>query len=145
MRYRGQSYEVVVAVSDIATRDDLRVLGERFHEAHLRRYGHKATSEAIEIVNYKVTGVGEIPKPEVNTHPLGPGDPPPPMERRAAWFGKAGRLETPVFRRADLRAGMRLAGPAIVEEKTSTVVVYPGQSGRVDEFLNIEIDAGVPA
>ena len=50
--------------------------------------------------------------------------------------------ETPVYRRSDLVPGARLMGPAIVQEQTSTIVLYPGQNGKVDGYLNIEIDVG---
>ena len=142
MRYRGQSYEVNVDVPAITSRDDLTTLGERFHEAHLRRYGHKATSEVIEIVNYKVTGVGVIPKPELTPLPETSAPLPEPLETRRAFFGPAGFFETPVYRRSDLAPGARLVGPAIVQEQTSTIVLYPGQNGKVDGYLNIEIDVG---
>jgi hypothetical protein len=36
--------------------------------------------------------------------------------------------------------GMRIEGPAIVEEKTSTTVLYPGQRADVEEYLNVEIE-----
>ena len=42
MRYRGQSYEVSVPVSKLATDEDIAALANRFHEAHRRRYGHMA-------------------------------------------------------------------------------------------------------
>jgi N-methylhydantoinase A/oxoprolinase/acetone carboxylase beta subunit len=42
MRYRGQSYEVSVAVTELNSAADLAMLGKRFHEAHRRRYGHMA-------------------------------------------------------------------------------------------------------
>jgi N-methylhydantoinase A/oxoprolinase/acetone carboxylase beta subunit len=35
---------------------------------------------------------------------------------------------------------MRIEGPAIVEEQTSTTVLYPGQRAEVDEYLNVEIE-----
>ena len=34
---------------------------------------------------------------------------------------------------------MQIAGPAVIEEKTSTTVLYPGQRARVDKYLNIEV------
>ena len=142
MRYRGQSYEVNVDVPAITGAADFALLAERFHDAHLRRYGHKATSEVVEIVNYKVTGVGIIPKPELKSLPETSAPLPRPLEVRRAFFGPAGICETPVFRRSDLAPGARLSGPAIVEEQTSTIVLYPGQEGRVDAHLNIEIDLG---
>jgi N-methylhydantoinase A len=48
--------------------------------------------------------------------------------------------DSPVWRRTALPAGMRLQGPAIIEEKTSTIVLYPGQSAEVDPYLNIAIE-----
>jgi N-methylhydantoinase A/oxoprolinase/acetone carboxylase beta subunit len=33
---------------------------------------------------------------------------------------------------------MRIEGPAIIEEQTSTTVLYPGQRAEVDEYLNVE-------
>jgi N-methylhydantoinase A/oxoprolinase/acetone carboxylase beta subunit len=35
---------------------------------------------------------------------------------------------------------MRIEGPAILEEQTSTTVLYPGQRAKVDEYLNVEIE-----
>ena len=46
----------------------------------------------------------------------------------------------PVWRRTDLPPGLRIEGPAIIEEKTSTIVLYPGQHAEVDPYLNIEIE-----
>jgi N-methylhydantoinase A len=139
MRYRGQSYEVSVPVGAVASQGDLDKLAQVFHDAHRRRYGHMAVNEAVEIVNFKVTAVGEIPKPRLKPAPQRAGGPPQPVETRRAYFGRDGLLDTPVFRRGDLGPGAELAGPAIIEEQTSTTVLGPGHTARVDEFLNIEI------
>jgi N-methylhydantoinase A len=142
MRYRGQSYEVSVPVGTVASQRDLDKLAEAFHEAHRRRYGHMAVNEAIEIVNFKVTAVGEIPKPQLKPAAARVGSTPKPIEIRQAYFGRAGSTDTPVFRRGDLGPGATLSGPAIIEEQTSTTVLGPGHTARVDEYLNIEIDLG---
>ena len=89
-----------------------------------------------------MTGVGVIPKPELTPLPETSGPLPEPLETRRAFFGPAGFFETPVYRRSDLAPGARLVGPAIVQEQTSTIVLYPGQNGKVDGYLNIEIDVG---
>ena len=47
-----------------------------------------------------------------------------------------------VFRRADLRCGMRLPGPAVVEQDDTTTIIYPGQGGAVDRFGNLVITPG---
>ena len=44
-----------------------------------------------------------------------------------------------IYRRRDFSPGMSIAGPAVIDEKTSTIVLHPGQSAFVDEYLNLEI------
>ncbi len=140
MRYRGQSYEVSVPVAALDSDAAVAALGKRFHEAHRRRYGHMAEAEAIEIVNFQVTAVGQIPKPRLKTiTPARPAPPPTPHETRIAYFSPTDAVRVPVFRRTALAAGSVIEGPAVIEEKTSTTVLYPGQRAAVDGFLNIEI------
>ncbi|MGV6874721.1 hydantoinase/oxoprolinase family protein [Pseudochelatococcus sp. B33] len=139
LRYRGQSYEVTVPIGRITTEDDLAGIARRFHDAHQRRYGHMAEGETIDIVTFKVTGVGEIAKPSLTPVTTRSDGPPVPLSVRSAYFGEHGALEAAVYRRTDLHPGARLNGPAILEERTSTVVLYPGQQATVDEYLNLEI------
>jgi N-methylhydantoinase A len=141
MRYRGQSYEVSVSVGALRGVDDIAALAKRFHEAHCRRYGHMAESEAVEIVNFQVTAIGNIPKPQFQEIAIPGRSPlPEPSAKRMVYFGPLHAVEVPVFRRAVLLAGAVLEGPAIIEEKTSTTVLYPGQSARIDGYLNVEIE-----
>jgi N-methylhydantoinase A len=44
------------------------------------------------------------------------------------------------LRRSAPAPGTRIEGPTIIEEQTSTTVLYPGQSAKVDSYLNIEIE-----
>jgi N-methylhydantoinase A len=140
MRYRGQSYEVNVPVAALNDDADLAALAKRFHEAHRRRYGHMAESESVEIVNFQVTAVGAISKPQFN--PIAPptdSQPPVPHEMRTAYFSQAAATQVPVFRRSAFAAGAVIDGPAVIEEKTSTTVLYPDQRAAFDGYLNIAI------
>jgi N-methylhydantoinase A len=85
-----------------------------------------------------------IAKPELKPLPIKAGAVVDPVEYRDAYFGSRGMMKTPVYRRTDLVAGAKISGPAIVEERTSTVVLYPDQSGVVDQYLNIEISIARP-
>jgi len=141
MRYRGQSYEVSVPAGALRGADDIAVLAKRFHEAHRRRYGHMAESEAVEIVNFQVTAIGRIPKPQFHALAISELSPlPEPSAERTVYFGPSDALRVPVFRRAALPPGAVLEGPAIIEEKTSTIVLYPGQGARIDGYRNVEIE-----
>jgi len=139
MRYRGQSYEVTVPVPVLRGPDDLADLARLFHDAHQRRYGHMAQAEAVEIVNFQVTAIGLIPKPAMQRFAV-TRDLAKSHELRRAYFDASAPFDVPIFRRNDLRAGMRIEGPAIIEEKTSTTVLYPGQHASIDPYLNIEIE-----
>lgn len=139
MRYSGQSYEVMVPVAGFSA-GELKDIAERFHATHFRRYGHMAGDQPLEVVNFKVVGLGVIPKPALRsfartTKPGAPVD-----SRRPVCFAPDLVLQTPIYRRVHLEPGMLVAGPAVIEEQTSTTVLYPGQSASVDEYLNLEIE-----
>ena len=53
-----------------------------------------------------------------------------------------GWLDTRIFDRASLRSGARLAGPAIVEQPDTTVVIDPGATAVVDGLGNLVISVG---
>jgi N-methylhydantoinase A len=139
MRYRGQSYEVTVPVPRLREDGDIADLVRRFHEAHQRRYGHMAAAEAVEIVNFQATAVGLIPKPVVKRFEKTDMQGAPP-EMRPVYFNASEAAETPVYRRSTLQPGTAIEGPAVIEEQTSTIVLYPGQRAVVDAYLNIEVD-----
>jgi N-methylhydantoinase A len=50
-------------------------------------------------------------------------------------------IDTPIYRRADLKPGMSLAGPAIIEQSDTTTVVEPRMAVRVDRFHNLIVEA----
>ena len=145
MRYRGQGHEVTVPVA--ATPFDSAALLNAvrdFHRLHERLYTHAAPDEPTEIVNLRVLGVGAIAKPrlaEVGAAPPGGEAAPPPERgsRELLFEGEADFRRCTVFRRKELRRGMRLPGPAVVEQDDTTTIVYPGQQAAVDRFANLII------
>jgi N-methylhydantoinase A len=140
MRYRGQSYEVPVAVPSLTGPQALADLIRRFHAAHARRYGHMAQAEAVEIVNFQATAIALIPKPALKTFASVAGAQATPYAMRRAHFNASEARDVPVWQRSGLSPGARIEGPAIIEEKTSTIVLYPGQRAEVDPYLNIEVE-----
>ena len=55
------------------------------------------------------------------------------------FFGE-GFVDTPVYARAKLTSGQKIAGPAIIEEDESTLVVPPAFDLSVDAALNLVAD-----
>jgi N-methylhydantoinase A len=62
--------------------------------------------------------------------------------KKDVYFRNEGFVSTPVFRRANLRSGNRVKGPALIEEHASTTVVQPGDVLTVDGFGNLQILIG---
>ncbi|HMQ31661.1 MAG TPA: hydantoinase/oxoprolinase family protein [Chloroflexaceae bacterium] len=137
LRYVGQSHELTLAVPDDV--DELGAaaaarLAARFHAEHARAYGTSAPGEPVELVSLRVSAVGQIARPRPRALAEGgPGPKPALRERRPVFFAEAGGYqECPIYDRYRLLAGMRLAGPAVVEELDSTTVIHPGQLAEVD-------------
>ena len=62
---------------------------------------------------------------------------------RMAYFPETGEHPTPIYRRSELSAGTRLAGPVIVEQADTTTVVYPGQHCTIDDAGALLIHTGI--
>lgn len=136
-RYKGQNYELSIAVAEEElTADGLGTVAERFHREHERSYGYADRRRPVEFVNYRLTAVGELPKAPVRRYEPGRVEPLCPSSHREVYFA-GGYRPTPVYQRGDLRPGDRFTGPAIVEQMDCTTVILPGQSVTVDSYLNL--------
>src|SRR5690606_19846102 len=113
----------------------------RFDVQHEQLFGHKAEREVVEIVSYRVVGLGVVPKAELpRQEPAStPVSDALAGERPAYFPDRGGMVACPIYDRARLGPGHEIVGPAIVEQLDSTVVVFPGQRATVDEFLNLLI------
>jgi 5-oxoprolinase (ATP-hydrolysing) len=101
----------------------------RYQEMHQQLYGYRHESRGVEIVAARVAVTGRTPEPEEPAQPEVERYP-TPRETTTTWFGESAR-ESAIFTRAELRAGDRIPGPAILCEPTSTVVVEPGFEARI--------------
>lgn len=136
-RYVGQNFEVQVRMpaSEAVT---FELFHEGFVQAHVREYGYDVPDRAIEIINCRIKAIGRVTKAPLAR--LAECAVPAPISRRRVHFGEAiGWHEADVYDRNQLGAGVRFDGPVVFEEMSSTTVIAPGQSARVDEFGNIVV------
>lgn len=139
MMYRGQWRSLAVPAGTPV--GDLNALVAAFHAEHEREYNFRRDDAPVDIYRLNLRAIGVVPKAELRAHD-GDGRMPAPVGHRTAWFEGTGPVETPVYRRVDLPAGARLAGPAVVEQLDATTVIPPGAAAEVDRFLNILIRVG---
>lgn len=140
MRYLGQEHTVKVRVPSGAV--DARALSsavESFHEAHEREYTYRLTSP-VELVNYHVVGFGVVPKPELAKLKATGRRPEDAMRgKRTVDFDTHGVHIAAIYERSLLEPGMEIGGPAVVEEPATTIVIFPGQQAKVDDYGNLHI------
>jgi N-methylhydantoinase A/oxoprolinase/acetone carboxylase beta subunit len=131
MRYRGQSYELEIALTPRFIAD--------FHSMHRRTFGHSSASAAIEVVNIRVRAVGgeSAAKPKRIARQAGK---PTPLSSARVLVGGRERA-VPIYDRESFGAGARLRGPLVVVELSSTAYVAPEFTLRVDDFGNLQLEA----
>ena len=142
MRYRRQVHIVTSPfVGDDISAQALDETIDLFERLYEEKYGpQSAYREAgIELVSFRVRGVGVVSKPELHVEALGEEDPAAALvERVEAWVDKAGGLqEVPGYDFERLRPGTVVPGPAIVWTPITTLVIPPGQAARLDEHRNL--------
>ena len=140
MRFRGQASEIRLAYQ---VETPLATLIAAFEQEHEQLYGHRSDPDnPVEVVAVRL--VGRTAAPEIQR--LGDvAASNPSLVRnqgqattRTAYFGaEGGLIDTPVLTRRDLMESV--AGPLLIDEYDSTIVIPPGMSARLDEQGNIEI------
>ncbi|HVF41803.1 MAG TPA: hydantoinase/oxoprolinase family protein [Pyrinomonadaceae bacterium] len=136
-RYRGQSFELEIKFTTPAR------VAAAFHRAHLARYGYAQALNAVEIVSARVRSSGLVEKarqgrPAARRRSLTPL--PPQGFEQVHFAARASRAA--VYARAELPAGARLHTPCVITEYSSTTLVPPAASARVDERGNLIVELG---
>ena len=91
-------------------------------------------------MNLRVTGIGPIRRPETRELGSSAGAESARTGTRSVFFDDW--RDTPVYDRAGLGPNDSVAGPAVLEEFSSTVPVHPGFTATVDRFGNLLLRPG---
>jgi N-methylhydantoinase A len=137
-RYLAQQWEMEIPcpVRRFSSPADVGTLRARFDDIHERLYAVKDPASPLECMNWKGRLTAHLEKPRLRAAPSGVAHAPRPDRSSRAYFSGLGRVNTPVHDGAKLAAGARIEGPAIIEEPTTTVVIYPGMRAEVTAHHN---------
>jgi N-methylhydantoinase A len=150
LRYVGQGFEVVTALPPGPySATSAAAIAHAFEAAYQMNYGRAMPGIPVEGLSWRLRASGPRtdarrvadalltePRPDAGGQALR-------GERLAYFPERGGFISTPVYNRYALRPGECLAGPALVEERESTVVVGPDARFSVDRYqmLKIEMEA----
>jgi N-methylhydantoinase A len=144
-RYLFQIWEldVPLATDRFETEADVKALAAAFDAAHERVFAVVDKESPVECVTWKgrvTIALGAEATPPGKAAPaIGA---PSPDRRRRAYFGNGRWAETPIHLGPRLEPGASIPGPAVIEEPTTTIVVFPGMTARRtaagNTFLEIE-------
>ena len=137
LRYVGQGFQVEAAIDAAAIEaGDRDAMRAAFEAEYLRQYGRTEPALPVECVSWQVAVSGPVPALRLDA---GATEAAPPRSR-PAWFPEAGGfVDTPVIDRAALRMGDTVEGPALIEERESTLVLPPGARARRDAAGNLVV------
>ncbi len=141
MRYVGQGHEVSVPLPDGTLGDShSNEIQNRFEAVYRSLYGRKGPDVPLEVINWRVVAAGPNPAMDFRLPQKANGGGVLKGNRRAYFPERGDYVETPVYDRYALAPGATFSGPAIVEERESTLIVGARGRGRVDDQLNIIVE-----
>ena len=143
MRYVGQGHEVSVPLPDGPLgADKAHTIEESFDSTYRQRYGRAGPEVPLEIINWRLVASGPPPTLDMRLPRRGGerGTAEPRGTREAYSPERGGYVEMPVYDRYTLAPGASFNGPAIVEERESTLIIGDRGRAQVDQQLNIVVD-----
>lgn len=141
MRFVGQGYEINVPVpGGVYTEADLERLRDAFFEVYSATYGDRAFDRDAPIagVHWRINAV--IERSPFRMQAAVKEGASALKARRSIYFPETnGYVECPVYDRYALHIGAEVEGPAVVEERESTIVLIPGSHAQVDAQGNLVV------
>ena len=146
MRLSGQIHEINVPVGQGEMgAENVAGIESDFHQTYDELYSRRNLNIPVEVQNWRLLARG--PQPNVRLREEAPGEGADAGQaikatRKAYFDATTGYVDCPVYDRYLLESGSEIDGPAIVEERESTVLLAPQDRAVVDRWLNLVIDVG---
>jgi N-methylhydantoinase A/oxoprolinase/acetone carboxylase beta subunit len=144
MRYQGQVYDIEVPFPATLSSDAESAIRASFADEYTRRYARVYPDSEIQLTTCRLRASG--PAADIDLRTLyaartfaDSAEQAIKSHRRIYEGGGDGWVDVPVYDRYALAPGAAISGPAVVEERESTAILWSGDSGSIDEFLNLRI------
>jgi N-methylhydantoinase A len=141
LRYGEQIFDIPVPLAELdweapGLADRVRA---KFHARHRALFTYALPNDPVTLTSARVTATLALPP---SAGPTAPALPAASTQTRRVWL-EDGWVEAPLFDLGLLGAGQVVAGPAVLESDTTTVLLLPGDSARMDSrgWLEISVAA----
>ena len=142
-RYEFQNYELSLPLKSMPVSSHvLNLFIKQFHKKHEHEYGYHNLDYKIQIVNFKVSAIGDIVKPKniPVSIDLTPDFPEDFTIRSVLFQDLPDYIDCKVINRESLLPGAQLLGPLVIEEMDSTIVIPTMWKAEVDGYRNLIIN-----
>ena len=136
MRYKGQFHEVELPITEANISDEaINHFVEDFHQKHEELYAYRDVVET-ELINLRLAAYGRVVKPVRKTMLQKSADASKYVKgNRDVFFEeKVGFVPTMIYDGDQMEAGNIVEGPAIIEQRTTTILVPPDARLEVTEY-----------
>jgi N-methylhydantoinase A len=132
LRYFGQQNELTITFErDPREGRDIEMIRAAFEAAYLAQYGVNPSHVPLEIVSWRLSALG----PEIPFRHAPPAARAPGVARSSRHVPLWADVDqVPVYDRVSLAAGQVIPGPAIIEERETTIVLPPAWTAQVNAW-----------
>ncbi len=146
MRFVGQGHEISVPLPDgVLTSLSAEELSQAFKRVYEQLYERSGPPVPIEIINWRVVSSGPNPQVQLRTSNITESEGKPVKGSRKIWLPESHDFQTvPVYDRYRMNPGFQFSGPAVIEERESTVIISGASDCHIDEQYNLRIQLEGP-
>ncbi len=143
-RYVGQGFELRAKIPDGPVGpDSVSAIIDSFYDAHKKVYGHAFKDQLCEVITLRLIATAAVETLETPKLEKGGATNPENavLYTRKTVFDDGSEIQTPRYRRSELKAEDRVTGPAIIIQHNSTTIVPPDYTATVQTFGDLVIGA----
>lgn len=145
MRYVGQTHEVTVPISThngLVSAAEVTTTIHGFHDLHKQLYTFNKPEDEVEILSVHLDLIGVRTKPVLQTSPRQGANPHAAHKGKRPVYSPLAQdyVDTDIYEGDRMTAGNVIDGPAVIEEKATSIVIFPGQQALLNEYLTYVIE-----
>ena len=141
LRYLGQDHSVEVLLPNGKYgKKELQKILNSFHDQYEKEFTYKLDN-LVELIQFHLVAIAKIEKPKLEKRKkTGKKVKEAIKSKRKVDFDQMGERVSDIYDFDKLEPNMSFSGPAIVEDPSTTIVIFPGQQCKVDDYANLHIN-----